>query len=130
MRLQPARYRWKRWWARARGTDSTSRKTGSSYTAGWKLSWAGTSAPARSSGTAPIGHLCQGGLQQRAQHALQGARPGVVPGEAVLVHVGALADLQLHRIHGVARIAVMTGDVTALEPAVGHPVVILLRRQH
>src|SRR5690606_30607612 len=70
------------------------------------------------------------GREQRAQPPLEARGPGRVPGEAGLVHVAALAHLQLHRLHALFGAPVVARDVAALEAPVGHPAVVVLARQH
>src|SRR5690606_37130344 len=74
------------------------------------------------------------GLQRRLQElpddALHARGAGVVVHVADLVHVGPLAGLQLHRLDAIARVAVVAGDVAALEAAVDDETVVLLSGQH
>src|SRR5690606_38287103 len=68
--------------------------------------------------------------QQRADRLLRLRGPGRVVLEGRLVHVDALADLQLHGLDAARRVGVMPGDVAAAETAVVDPVVARLAGQH
>lgn len=68
---------------------------------------------------------CQHGFEQFAQHTLGLVRKLFAIGERLaLLHIGALRQLQLHGVDAVAWLAVMTGDVAALEAPVQHMAVI------
>jgi hypothetical protein len=68
-------------------------------------------------------------LQQFPEHYL-GRRCQVlaIAERLELFHVGALAQLQLHRMNVLGRIAVVPGDVAALEATVQHMAVIAVTR--
>ena len=71
----------------------------------------------------------QQALQQFLEHHLR--RLGQIRAIAErleLFHVGALPQLQLHRMDVFGRVAVMPGDVAALETTVQHMAVVAVRR--
>src|SRR5690606_41648243 len=69
-----------------------------------------------------------GRVQQRPQEHLQARGAFRPPLEALLVHVAALADLELHGVDAEFGPAVVAGDVPAPEPAVGPPAPVALPR--